>query len=131
MERTRTALQESSTEELPALPFLSSLAKREEEIFIPGKSESHLFAMGSIELSLITMLRDEAHRFAITFNRSMRSKEMRKNILEELPGFGPVTRKKLLKLAGSVAGIKELSEADLSSILTKTQMETLRDHALL
>ncbi len=54
---------------------------------------------------LLQKIRDEAHRFAIGFNRGLRSKAMKKNILEELPGFGPVTRRKLLKLAGSVDGI--------------------------
>ena len=84
------------------LPFLASLAKREEEIFVPGKSDSHLFAKGSAELAVLQTVRDEAHRFAIGFNRAKRTKEMKKNILEELPGFGPATRKKLLKIAGSV-----------------------------
>jgi excinuclease UvrABC nuclease subunit len=55
---------------------------------------------------------------------------MKKNILEELPGIGPVTRRKLLKLAGSVDGIKEISTKELSKICTVTQMETLRDHGI-
>lgn len=68
-------------------PFLASLAKREEEIFTESREGSVKFAKGSMELALIVNLRDEAHRFAITFNRKTRSKEMRKNVLEELPGF--------------------------------------------
>jgi excinuclease UvrABC nuclease subunit len=55
---------------------------------------------------------------------------MKKNILEELPGIGPVTRKKLLKLAGSVDGIKDISAEELSNICNVAQMETLRDHGL-
>ena len=84
------------------LPLLASLAKREEEIFTESNGESVKFAKGSPELAVIVNLRDEAHRFAITFNRKTRSKAMKKNVLEELPGFGPTTRKKLLTAAGSV-----------------------------
>ena len=64
-----------------------SIAKREEEIFTPNVSEPTVFEKGSQELMLLQKIRDEAHRFAITFNRSLRSKQMKKNILEELPGF--------------------------------------------
>jgi excinuclease ABC subunit C len=80
---------------------------------------------------LLQQIRDEAHRFAINFNRSSRSKAMKKNILEELPGFGPVTRKKLLKLAGSVDGIRELPLDAIESICTKPQIEILQSHGLL
>ncbi len=80
---------------------------------------------------LLQKARDESHRFAITANRSARMKSMKKNILEELPGFGPVTRKKLLKLAGSIEAIKNITSDELSSICTKTQIETLRDHGLI
>jgi excinuclease UvrABC nuclease subunit len=55
---------------------------------------------------------------------------MKKNILEELPGIGPVTRKKLLKLAGSVDAIKDISLTELSKICNIAQVETLRDHAI-
>lgn len=56
---------------------------------------------------------------------------MKKNILEELPGFGPVTRKKLLKLAGNIEEIKNLSLRDLDSVCTKSQIETLKDHGVI
>jgi excinuclease ABC subunit C len=79
---------------------------------------------------LVQKIRDEAHRFAITFNRAARSKAMKKNILEELPGFGPTTRKKLLKLAGSVDGIAALSRAELATACTVPQIETLETHAI-
>jgi excinuclease ABC subunit C len=70
---------------VPPLPFLASLAKREEEIFTESREGSVKFSKGSAELAVVTGIRDEAHRFAITFNRKARSKEMRKNVLEELP----------------------------------------------
>jgi excinuclease ABC subunit C len=79
---------------------------------------------------LLQKIRDEAHRFAITFNRTARSKAMKRNILEELPGFGPTTRKKLLKLAGSIDSIAALSRVGLNTVCTVPQMETLIAHGL-
>ena len=122
---------EFSIETTPSLPFLASLAKREEEIFTEANEESVKFTKGSAELAVIVSLRDEAHRFAITFNRKSRSKAMKKNVLEELPGFGPATRKKLLTAAGSVEGIRELDRGELEKILNKTQIETLESHAII
>lgn len=80
---------------------------------------------------LLQKIRDESHRFAIGFNRSARSKAMKKNILEELPGFGPVARKNILKLAGSIDGLREVPREEIEKILTKKQMETLEEHGLL
>jgi excinuclease ABC subunit C len=64
-----------------------SLAKRDEELFLPGKPEPILLEKDSAELRLIQALRDEAHRFAITFNRDSRSKSSKKSILEAIPGI--------------------------------------------
>ncbi|MDD2891559.1 MAG: excinuclease ABC subunit UvrC [Candidatus Gracilibacteria bacterium] len=113
------------------LPFLCSLAKREEEVFIPGKKDPILFEKGSLELMLFQKIRDESHRFAIGFNRISRNKAMKKNILEELPGFGPVARKNILKIAGSIERINEVPRAEIEKILTKKQVETLEEHGLL
>lgn len=112
------------------LPHICSLAKREEEIFTPGDEDSLRLEAGSPELMLVQKIRDEAHRFAITFNRTARSKAMKKNILEELPGFGPTTRKKLLKVAGSVDGIAALDREELSTACTVPQIETLVAHGI-
>jgi len=79
---------------------------------------------------LLQKVRDEAHRFAIGFNRSSRNKAMRKNILEELPGFGPVARKNILKIAGSVDALHEVPREELEKILSKRQMKTLEEHGL-
>ena len=62
-----------------------SLAKREEELFLPGNSQSIILEKDSAELRLIQALRDEAHRFAISFNRDSRSKSIKKNFLEAIP----------------------------------------------
>lgn len=107
---------------------ICSIAKREEEIFLPDTSKPVIFEHGTPELMVLQKARDESHRFSITANRSARTKAMKKNILEELPGIGPVTRKKLLKLAGSVDGIREIALEQIEKICTKAQIETLRDH---
>ena len=80
---------------------------------------------------LLQKIRDESHRFAIGFNRSARSKSMRKNILEELPGFGPVARKNILKIAGNIENIHEIERGEIEKILTKKQVQTLEEHGLI
>jgi excinuclease ABC subunit C len=64
-----------------------SIAKREEELFLPGEKISILLEKDSEELRLVQKIRDEAHRFAITFNRDSRIKSSKKNMLEDLPGI--------------------------------------------
>jgi excinuclease ABC subunit C len=80
---------------------------------------------------IIQKARDESHRFSITANRRARTKAMKKNLLEELPGFWPITRRKLLKLAGSVAWIASLSWEQLHNLCTRSQIQTLRDHGII
>ncbi|MBB1554019.1 excinuclease ABC subunit C [Candidatus Gracilibacteria bacterium] len=109
---------------------ICSIAKREEEVFLPGQKNPILFEKGTPELMVIQKARDESHRFSITANRNARGKSMKKNILEELPGIGPTTRKKLLKTAGSIDEIKNLDETEILKIVNKKQLETLRDHGL-
>lgn len=94
-----------------------SLAKREEELFLPGEKDPIILEKDSVELRLIQALRDEAHRFAITFNRDSRNKQMRQSLLEALPGIGPKTRKKILKLYGSVSKLKEQGKDELEKQL--------------
>lgn len=80
---------------------------------------------------VIQKARDESHRFSITANRSARTKSMKKNMLEELPGIGPTTRKKLLKMAGSIDEIRNLSEEEILKIVNRRQLEVLRDHGII
>ena len=110
---------------------ICSIAKREEEIFIPNDKNPIIFEKWSPELMTLQKARDEAHRFSITANKSARMKSMKKNILEELPWFGPVTRKNLLKLAWNLDEIKNLTDEQILSVCTKRQLETLRDHGLI
>ncbi len=121
------------------------LAKKEEELFIipplnplltkEGKQEGRfkkiLLEKDSNELRLVQKIRDEAHRFAITFNRDSRIKSMKKNILEELPWFWPKTRKKLLNKYHDIDKLKDVSKQELKTILNKTQIETLENHSII
>ncbi|MCP4522678.1 MAG: excinuclease ABC subunit C [Candidatus Gracilibacteria bacterium] len=110
---------------------LVSIAKKEEELFLPGTPTPVILSHESQELKLTQKLRDEAHRFAITFNRDKRIKSMKKNILESLPGFGPTTRKKILKHFGSVENISQENKLSLEKHLNKNQIQTLIDHGLI
>lgn len=107
------------------------IAKREEELFLPGNSEPIVLSHESTELRLVQKIRDEAHRFAITFNRDKRIKAMKKNILESLPWFWPITRKKILNKYGSLENISKEKKENLEKILNKKQIETLINHWLI
>jgi len=108
-----------------------SIAKREEELFLPWESKSILLDKDSNELRLIQKIRDEAHRFAITFNRDSRIKSMKKNILESIPGIGPKTRKKILKEFESVENLKNISRKELEKSLSKSVIENLENHGII
>lgn len=110
---------------------ICSIAKREEEIFLPWNKIPVLFEKGTPELMVLQKARDESHRFSITANKTARMKSMKKNILEEIPWIGPITRKKLLKLAGSIDEIRNIKLEEIEKICTKWQMQTLIDHGIL
>jgi len=90
------------------------LAKRLEEVFIPGYSQAQNIPKTSPAVILLRRIRDEAHRFAISFHRSKRGKSMVKSILDDIPGVGETRRKKLLSTFGSVQKIAEHSAEDIS-----------------
>lgn len=108
---------------------LVSLAKKEEELFLPHESESILISKDSNILRMIQKIRDEAHRFAITFNRDTRIKESKRNILEELPWIWPKTRQKLLKEYWNIDNI--VNDENLKKILNKNQIEVLESHGII
>ena len=92
------------------------LAKREEELFREGQQEPILLPEGSPALYLIQRLRNEAHRFALSFHREKRGKASIKSSLEEIPGVGKERRRQLLKHFGSVAKIKQASVEEISQV---------------
>jgi len=99
----------------PDIPIIS-LAKRAEEVYIPKAADSIILPRSSSALRLLTAIRDEAHRFAINFHRSRRSRRTMVSELEEIRGVGQQTKFLLLKELGSVARIAEASIAELTSV---------------
>ncbi|WP_293818272.1 excinuclease ABC subunit UvrC [uncultured Corynebacterium sp.] len=95
---------------------LVGIAKRLEEIWVPGEEYPIIVPRNSPALYLVQNLRDEAHRFAITFHRQQRSARMRRSKLDDIPGLGPKRRKQLVKEFGSVARVKAASVEDIAAL---------------
>jgi len=95
---------------------LVGFAKRLEEVYLPHTSDPIIFPRHSEALYLFQRIRDEAHRFAITFHRSKRSKMMLESLLDEIPGLGEVRRKALLEVFGSVTALKKAELAQLAVV---------------
>ena len=94
---------------------LCGLAKRLEEVWIPGSKDPLILPRNSEGLYLLQRIRDEAHRFAITFHRSRRSKIMLESILDEIPQLGSARRASLLERFGSVAAIRKASVEEIAA----------------
>jgi excinuclease ABC subunit C len=92
---------------------LASLAKRFEEVYVPGRSSPIEVPRGSEALFMLQRIRDEAHRFANTFHRELRAKRMTTSALDGIPGLGETRRKKLLKVMGGVNAVKKASLDEL------------------
>ena len=97
------------------LPMVS-LAKREEEVFLPGRSESVRLSRRSPSLRLLQRARDEAHRFGLAYNRQRRTTRTITSELLNIPGVGPNRRRQLLERFGSLAGVKSASVAELATV---------------
>ncbi|MFS0394235.1 excinuclease ABC subunit UvrC [Corynebacterium striatum] len=95
---------------------LVGLAKRLEEIWVPGDDEPVILPRTSQALFLLQQIRDEAHRFAITYHRQQRSKRMRSSVLDSVPGLGPQRRTDLVKHFGSVKKLKEASVDEIAAV---------------
>jgi excinuclease ABC subunit C len=93
-----------------------SLAKREEEVFVPGRAESLRLSRRSPSLRLLQRARDEAHRFGLAYNRQRRSTRTITSELLNIPGVGPNRRRQLLERFGSLAGVKSASVAELATV---------------
>ena len=104
------------------------LAKRLEEVFFPGNSEAVLLPRTSSSLRLIQQLRDEAHRFAITYHRQLRSKRTFKTELTEIPGIGAKTAQKLLIDMGSVEAISKSTVAQLKVHIGEKQAKAIHKY---
>ena len=96
---------------------VASLAKRFEEVYVPGESDPIRIPRQSEALYLLQRLRDEAHRFAISYHRELRGKRMTKSALDDIPGLGPTRKKRLVKELG---GVKAVKQADVDTLRALT-----------
>ena len=108
---------------------LASIAKREEIIYIYGQEDDPVVLdHHSPVLHLVQMIRDEAHRFAVTFHRKRRQIRDRATELREIPGVGESTTRRLLEHFGSLQAVKQADVAALSAVVTKSQAEAILEH---
>ena len=111
-----SAAQEAlATLHLGELPMVS-LAKREEELFVPGRSDSLHLPRRSIALRMLQQARDEAHRFAITYQRLRRAKRTVTSELLQIPGVGASRRRQLLQAFGSLEGVRSASPEAIAAL---------------
>jgi excinuclease ABC subunit C len=95
---------------------VAGLAKEHEWLFLPGNGEPIVLPPNSAGLHLVMRIRDEAHRFAITHHRNKRGKAMTKSVLDTLDGVGPVRKKRLMTVFGSVGAIKRASVDEIAAV---------------
>ena len=108
---------------------LAAIAKREEIIYVCGQEdEPVVLDHHSPVLHLVQLIRNEAHRFAVTFHRKRRQMRDRSTELREIPGVGEHTTRRLLEHFGSVQAVKQADVAALSSVVTRSQAEAILDH---
>jgi excinuclease ABC subunit C len=122
------ALAAAGLEQLP----VASLAKREEEVFLPGRKDAVRLSSRAPSLRLLQRARDEAHRFAVTYSRQQRSQRTITSELLDIPGIGDKRRRLLLERFGSLAGVRLASAAEIAALpgfsrtLAERVLETLR-----
>jgi len=108
----KEVLDEVGLHDLP----LAGLAKEREELFLPDRSDPVLLPPTSQALYLIQRLRDEAHRFAITYHRNLRDKRARKSAFDDLPGIGPKRKRELMKVFGSAKRVREAPVEQIAAV---------------
>jgi len=101
--------------DIPAI----GLAKRMEEVYLPGLPDPVRIPRDAEALYLLQQVRDEAHRFAITYHRQLRSKSMVDSVLDEVPGIGPKRKRELIRRFGSLKKIREVGADDLAEVVPK------------
>ena len=108
----KEVLDELGLHDLP----LAGLAKEREELFLPGRSDPVVLPPTSSALYLVQRLRDEAHRFAITYHRDLRSKRQTRSAFDDLPGVGPKRRRALLRVFGSAKRVREAPVEQIAAV---------------
>ncbi len=119
-------MEELSLTEVP----LAGLAKRFEELYVPRRSAPIILPAKSQGLYLVQRIRDEAHRFAITYHRNVRGKRALHSVFDDVPGIGPARKKALLKRFGSVRRIREASLEEVAETpgVGRAAAERLKKH---
>jgi len=114
---------------LDSIPIVS-LAKENEEVFMPSEPEPVRLGKDSPALHILQRARDEAHRFAISYHQKLRRREVTASVLDDIPGIGPKRKKALLKKFGSIEAIKEASPEELSQTkgMTSTLAKKVKEH---
>ena len=109
---------------------VAGLAKENEEIFLPGAKAGLMLPRTSQSLFLVQRIRDEAHRFAITYHRNVRSKKGFASALDEVQGVGPKRKQALIKHFGSVKAIREASLEELLAVpgMNRRAAEQIKEH---
>jgi len=95
---------------------VASLAKQFEQVYRPGNPEPVRIPRGSEALYLLQRIRDESHRFAVTYHRQLRSKRMTGSVLDGITGLGPARRKRLVSVFGGVRAVQKASLEDLRAL---------------
>jgi excinuclease ABC subunit C len=95
---------------------VAALAKENEEIFVPQKTEPIILTRSSPGLQMLERLRDEAHRFALGYHQKVHKKQAFGSVLDSVPGIGPRRRRALLKHFGSIAAIREAPSEELAAV---------------
>jgi excinuclease ABC subunit C len=108
----KVVLDELGLHDLP----LAGLAKEREELFLPGRSEPVVLPSTSPALYLVQRLRDEAHRFAITYHRTLRDRRTVRSAFDDLPGVGPKRKRELLKVFGSIKRVREAPVEQIAAV---------------
>ncbi len=106
---------------------VAGLAKRMEEVYLPGRSEPLRIPRGEEALYLLQRVRDEAHRFAVTYHRTVRGRRMVDSVLDAVPGVGPARKKALLRKFGSLKRLHEATLEDLSEVVPAAVAESIRN----
>ena len=109
----KAVLDELGLHDLP----LAGLAKEREELFLPDRSDPILLPTTSSALYLVQRLRDEAHRFAITYHRDLRAKRAVRSAFDDLPGVGPKRKRELLKVFGSIKRVRDAPVEQIAAVL--------------
>jgi excinuclease ABC subunit C len=118
-------------EAAPRPPAREARVELPERIFVPGRREAVVLPQDSPELLLLARLRDEAHRFAITYQRRLMGRERLRSELEEIPGIGAERRKALLRHFGSLRRVREATVAELAQVAGIGEKTARRIHARL